>query len=235
MNRLSSLDELGPHDTPPFGVLAQVYSAIGALEELSAGTGDERRDTRERILASALELFGAEGVQRTSMRQIAAAVGIKAPGLYSHFESKEAILTAAMARALRSFLVYVVLPSASDAVPLEGVVRRHVRFQLENSRLARANDILLASESSLSVITPDARAILRHAQRVYFEVVREQVVMLGVDSANPAVVALSVLSVCDGVSTWYRSDGSLSTSDIENQIWVIVRRLVTGTESGSAG
>ena len=227
MNRLSSLDEVEPHDTPPPGVLGEVYLAIDALEELSAGTGDERRDTRERILGAALELFGAEGVQRTSMRQIAAAVGIKAPGLYSHFESKEAILTAAMARALRSFLVFVAVPAVGDAAPLEGLVRRHVRFQLENSRLARTNDMLLASESSLSVITPEARSILRHAQRVYFETLREQVARLGAPDTSASVVAFSVLSVCDGVNSWYRSGGSLSASDIEDQVWRIVDRLVS--------
>ena len=50
--------------------------------------------SRDRILEASLELFARQGYVATSMRQIAAAVGIRAPSLYNHFAGKEAILTA---------------------------------------------------------------------------------------------------------------------------------------------
>ncbi len=46
---------------------------------------------REEILALATELFSRNGVQATSMRDLAAAAGILPGSLYSHFESKEAL------------------------------------------------------------------------------------------------------------------------------------------------
>jgi len=52
----------------------------------------EARNTRERILDAALELFAAQGFAGTSLRQIAQAVGIKESAIYAHFESKEAVL-----------------------------------------------------------------------------------------------------------------------------------------------
>lgn len=51
-----------------------------------------RADTSERILDCAIELFAERGYDGVSMRQIAAAVGIKASSLYKHFLNKEAIL-----------------------------------------------------------------------------------------------------------------------------------------------
>ena len=48
-------------------------------------------DTRERILKEALGLFSEYGYDAVSTQQIAAAVGIKAPSLYNHFKSKQAI------------------------------------------------------------------------------------------------------------------------------------------------
>ncbi|MBL8554678.1 MAG: TetR/AcrR family transcriptional regulator [Phenylobacterium sp.] len=50
--------------------------------------------SRERILEASLDLFARQGYAATSMRQIAAAVGMRAPSLYNHFEGKAAILTA---------------------------------------------------------------------------------------------------------------------------------------------
>lgn len=47
--------------------------------------------TRERILVHASHLFATRGYLGTSTRDIAAAVGIQQPSLYSHFPSKQAI------------------------------------------------------------------------------------------------------------------------------------------------
>ena len=49
-------------------------------------------DRRERILASAAELFARKGVSATTVREIADGVGILSGSLYHHFESKEAIV-----------------------------------------------------------------------------------------------------------------------------------------------
>lgn len=49
---------------------------------------------RERIVEAALDLFSRQGFAATSMRQIAAAVGIRASSLYNHFAGKEAIFSA---------------------------------------------------------------------------------------------------------------------------------------------
>src|SRR5689334_15909579 len=51
----------------------------------------EARNTRERILDAAIELFAAQGFAGTSLRQIAQAVGVKESAIYAHFESKEAL------------------------------------------------------------------------------------------------------------------------------------------------
>jgi AcrR family transcriptional regulator len=51
-------------------------------------------DTKQRILDKALELFSARGYDAVSVGEIAEAVGIKAPSLYNHFSSKQAIFDA---------------------------------------------------------------------------------------------------------------------------------------------
>lgn len=54
----------------------------------------ERGSTKERALDAALELFGRKGYDGVSMNDIAEVVGIRAPSLYKHFPSKEALFAA---------------------------------------------------------------------------------------------------------------------------------------------
>ena len=49
------------------------------------------KDTRERILAAALELFSRKGYEGTNIRELAASLGLVKSGIYKHFESKEAV------------------------------------------------------------------------------------------------------------------------------------------------
>lgn len=57
----------------------------------------KQEDTRRRILDQALELFAARGYEAVSVGEIAEAAGIKAPSLYNHFPSKQAIFDALIA------------------------------------------------------------------------------------------------------------------------------------------
>ena len=56
----------------------------------------KQEDTKQKILDKALELFSAQGYDAVSVGEIAKAVGIKAPSLYNHFSSKQAIFDAIM-------------------------------------------------------------------------------------------------------------------------------------------
>ena len=54
----------------------------------------KQEDTKQKILNKALELFSSYGYDSVSVGEIAKAVGIKAPSLYNHYPSKQAIFDA---------------------------------------------------------------------------------------------------------------------------------------------
>ena len=56
----------------------------------------KQEDTKQKILDKALELFSTQGYDSVSVGELAKAVGIKAPSLYNHFPSKQAIFDAIM-------------------------------------------------------------------------------------------------------------------------------------------
>lgn len=63
----------------------------------------EKSNTRRQILQAALELFSTQGFEATSVSQIADAVGIRKASVYSHFESKQAILDALLQETLEQY------------------------------------------------------------------------------------------------------------------------------------
>ena len=51
-------------------------------------------DTKERILAAALEMFSKNGYAGTNIRELSTSLGLVKSGVYKHYESKEAIWNA---------------------------------------------------------------------------------------------------------------------------------------------
>lgn len=58
-------------------------------------------DTRTAILSAASALFARDGYDKVSMRDIANAVGIRAPALYNHFKDKESLYLESVAHAFQ--------------------------------------------------------------------------------------------------------------------------------------
>jgi AcrR family transcriptional regulator len=70
--------------------------------------------TRQAILDAAADLFGEQGYNGTSMRQIASRAGIALGGIYNHFESKEAIFQALIRERFPSQTIIEALAAISD-------------------------------------------------------------------------------------------------------------------------
>lgn len=68
---------------------------MGGLESVS---GSESESTRERILDVAERLFAERGLAGTAVRDIAREAGLTAPSLYNHFDGKQALYEAVLAR-----------------------------------------------------------------------------------------------------------------------------------------
>ena len=56
------------------------------------------RDTKERILTAALELFSQKGYEGTNIRELSASLGLVKSGIYKHYESKEDVWNALLDR-----------------------------------------------------------------------------------------------------------------------------------------
>ena len=87
--------------------------------------------TKEKILSEAMELFSIHGFEGVSMRDIAAAVGIRESSIYKHYAGKKAILDAIVTRAMEEIdrlLINFNVPDSKQDVS----VRRYVDMNFED-------------------------------------------------------------------------------------------------------
>ncbi len=91
---------------------------------------------RDRILAEACELYLAEGLEGFSMRALARAVGVTAPALYKHYDSREAVLADVIGEAYRllSRRLYQALAGRTPTERFRLAGRAHLDFALAHRR-----------------------------------------------------------------------------------------------------
>ena len=82
-------------------------------------------DTKERILAAALELFSQNGYAGTNIRELSASLGVEKSGAYKHYESKEAIWNALLDQMIAYYADHFGSAEHLPPVPdsLEGLTR----------------------------------------------------------------------------------------------------------------
>ena len=105
---------------------------------LAEPTRDRRAErhqaTRAEILEAAWELGRAEGLAALSLRDLAQNVGMRAPSLYSYFDSKHAIYDAMFAQGCEEFVAREVdlVPTGDLTRDLTQVLRSFVDFCTED-------------------------------------------------------------------------------------------------------
>lgn len=199
---------------------------MGELPE-PAGKGGE---TKRRILDAALTLFAKRGFEACTMRDIAAAVGIKAPAIYNHYSSKDEVLGAAMQHILGRFFWSLLGPLEEEPVErwLQAIVRSHVAFQLESRHLSQASDALLASPNNHEVLPAVVYRRIMRTQRGYIELLTV-LVRLSAPRGNKwdqRISAFAIAAMCDRVVGWYDPAGPLEIHQVADRTWKLVSRMI---------
>ena len=114
----------------------------------------EKGNTKQEILEASLELFSQRGFEATSISQIAEAVGIRKASLYSHFESKHAILDTLVKQVLEAYGQHSIfgrtdwekaeIPlTPDDAVRM---IQGQLRYILHDPTVSRARKMLVIEQ-----------------------------------------------------------------------------------------
>ena len=193
--------------------------------------GWERRkaniDTHQVILEEATRLFSQKGVETTSMRDIAGAVGITAASLYNHFGSKNEILYTVLYEAMEALAASCrqsIDEAADDPVDkLYQLVTRHITFQIAQLEAISMMDAQLFRASRMSRSLTDVQR--NHLNGLQDEVVhlfrdvldegRKQGVMSFSDST---ITAFGILGIIEHITYWYSPDGPVKGPELAESL-----------------
>lgn len=193
--------------------------------------GELEDGSRGRILLAALELFARRGFFGTSIRDIAAAVGMTSASLYSHFRSKDEILAELLrighghhVTRLRAALAD---SDESPATRLRAVVRAHVLTHAEYPLVA------VVANSELHALPEDAigdvLALRREAEDIVSGVIEDGVARGEFDVASPYLALAAIGGMGLRVAHWYDATAPVSADELADAYALFALRLVGAT------
>ncbi len=180
------------------------------------------------MLRAARDLLAQHGYHATSIRSIAKLAGLSVPGLYHHYESKQAILDALVSRGIAQMLAHTrAADHESDGTAIgrfNNVIDCLLRFHM-----FRRDEAFIAS-SEMRSMEPDV--LRRHVaardvqQGMITEIIKQGIAEGTFHCLYPKETSRAVSSLCVSVSSWYRPGGPMSIDTIAARYLDIARRAV---------
>lgn len=171
---------------------------------------------RVAIMNAAMHLFGKQGFNGTSMRDIANAVGLLPGSLYAHIDGKEALLLEVVTDGISRFIAAVDPFVAATGHPLDRLrkmIGAHVEVVADNPE--RSQVVF----HQWRFLGPDNLPNAIDRRRRY-EMCFKQVVEEGVKAGqirpdlNLRIAVLTILGALNWTPEWFSPDGRLSAAEV---------------------
>ncbi len=188
--------------------------------------------TSDEIRSVALDLFYKRGFQATTLRDIAAKVGIQVGSLYNHMASKGDLLFEIMETVMLDLLddqrLVVQTPDVVERMRL--LVYHHVKFHGE-----RARDVFVGNSELRSLTRPQRARVV--ALRREYELMFQSELEDGIRQrkfrpVDVQVTAYAIIAMATWVSAWYSPRGRLSLEEIAEIYTAMVLRGIWSPGAG---
>lgn len=185
----------------------------------------EEDSRRSELIAKSAKLFREKGYEKTTVRDIAAAVGMQAGSWFYHFKTKHDILLAIMEQGLTRSLADIEAIAARD-LPPRAMFRALVQAHLQ-TLLAPNNDFIPVMLYESRSLEPEARARIV-ALTSQHEVVWDRVITALQQSGDWAMPGkldrLMVFGALNWTAQWYRPGAGVSIDQLaEHAISFVLR------------
>ncbi|MDD9893073.1 MAG: TetR/AcrR family transcriptional regulator [Gammaproteobacteria bacterium] len=181
---------------------------------------DAQRPSRDALVEAAAALFREKGYERTTVRDLADAVGMQSGSLFYHFSSKGEILYEVMRRGIDDLSAAVTLELQTCSDPREELItmtRTHLRTLLSNTQASLAS--LLYEWRSLPSDQRDQVVQLRDKYEDVCRDVMQRAMDQGVvKQGDPKLLVRLWLGAINWSSQWFRGDGELGIDSLAEEV-----------------
>ena len=183
----------------------------------------DQTSKREIIHAIAAELFREKGFRATSMRELAAKVGIEAASLYNHIEGKNELLISICFKVANNFTQKMneVESMDSDIISkIEALIRYHVYENVFNYK-----DVYVSDREWRNMEDPELSKYreMRRSYRKRFTSIVEKGISRGeikkIDANTAVMIFLNAIAAVD---QWQRIINKVSSEELENTMVCIL-------------
>ena len=200
-----------------------MHSALNELPEIpelvAEGVITDPKSAKGRLLSAAASLFKQKGFARTTVRDIAADVGILSGSIFHHFPNKESILLAVMSEA-----IYLALARMRKAIEGESDIAKRfrvlVRLELEAIHgFTGVGFTLLSSEwRYLSESSQKEVLKLRNEYEGFHRSVYAEAKEQGLIKVEPFFLRHFLRGALAETANWFHLDGDYSLDELVDQV-----------------
>jgi AcrR family transcriptional regulator len=183
--------------------------------------------SRATVIDTACELFAERGFRGTAMKDIAAALGVRASSLYNHVTSKQDILFAIMDKAMDRAIT-----AQEEALADVGDVSGQLRVATESlvlDFLRNPAEVTVCNTEVRSLEPANRAAIVakrdRYAGRVRAIIV-EGCRTGHFQTGNPQLAAFAVLEMGNSAKSWFRPTGRYPDTYVAREYGQFALRVV---------
>lgn len=176
-------------------------------------------------------MFRKRGYKASNLRDLAEAVGMKAPSLYNHISSKQELLRELlleMARRFTEVMIEVIESSMEPVDKLERLIVQHVRLTVNHP-----DSIALITSEWVHLEGPEKEQYLLmrdEYERQFCKILEDCMTAGHFEKINVDIALFSTLSTLRWLYSWYGKHREISPEELENQM---VNVLIDGLRKRS--
>ncbi|WP_218188486.1 TetR/AcrR family transcriptional regulator [Pseudomonas sp. 1D4] len=192
-------------------------------ELVESGQITDPESPRGKLLQTAAHLFRSKGYERTTVRDLASAVGIQSGSIFHHFKSKDEILRSVMEETIL-YNTALMKAALAEADNLREQVLALIRCELQS--------IMGGTGEAMAVLVYEWRSLSEEGQRYILEL-RDAYELLWLDvlgearaqgyvQGDPFILRRFLTGALSWSTTWFRPEGPMSLDQLCEEALALV-------------
>jgi AcrR family transcriptional regulator len=194
------------------------------MGKIITGKSGSKKDV---ITRKASSLFRKKGFTATSMRDIAKSIGVEAPSLYNHIQSKNEILKDICFRIAKRFTDYlreIELSPKSNLAKIENIIRFHILMMIDEFESVHISDH--EWKHLHEPFLTDFKNQRRNYRSRLAAILQKGIDSKEINAVDPYVAVLTILSAVTGIEGWQKSGKRIDAKLLEeNMIKILIEGL----------